>query len=149
MLPEDIVKHKQLHTSAWINSCRKERELWILLVRNKKVIVQRIVLTRPLLESPWCLVYTKQCFPTEHSLPTLTEVRHECTQVHDEKRSSKLAKSISVPFKPDKPIICHSEKKYTRAKSRILSCHMHACDRYRGMGFWAVLEQKNFLLSIL
>ena len=35
-------------------------------------------------------------FPTEHSLRTRTQVKHECTQVHDEKQSSKLAKSMSV-----------------------------------------------------
>ena len=60
-------------------------------------------------------------FPSEHSLRTRTQVRHQCTQVHDEKRSSKLAKSISVPFGADKPLICHSKKRHTRAKSRILS----------------------------
>ena len=52
-------------------------------------------------------------FPAKHSLRARTPVRHECTQVHDEKRSSKLAKSISaaVPFKADKPpLICHSER---------------------------------------
>ena len=65
-----------------------------------------------------------QCFPAEHSLRTRTQVRHECTQVHDEKRSSKLAKSISVPFGADKPLISWfviQRKIYTRAKSRILS----------------------------
>ena len=51
-------------------------------------------------------------FPTEHSLRTRTQVRHECTQVHDEERSWKLAKSISVPFGADKPLISHSEKRY-------------------------------------
>ena len=53
-------------------------------------------------------------FPTEHSLRTRTQVRHACTQVHDEKRSSKLAKSISMPFGADmyKPFICHSETRY-------------------------------------
>ena len=60
-------------------------------------------------------------FPSEHFLRTRTQVRHECTQVHVEKRSSKLAKSISVPFGAGKPLICHLEKRYTRAKSRILS----------------------------
>ena len=50
-------------------------------------------------------------FPTEHFLRTRTQVRHECTQVHNEKRSSKLAKSMSVPFGADKPLICHSEKR--------------------------------------
>ena len=49
-------------------------------------------------------------FPTEHSLRTCTQVRHECTQVHDVKRSSKLAKS--VPFGANKTLICHSQKRY-------------------------------------
>ena len=35
-------------------------------------------------------------------------------KVHDEERSSKLAQSTSVPFGADKPLICHSEKRYER-----------------------------------
>ena len=53
-------------------------------------------------------------------LRTCTQVRHDCTQVHGEKRSSKLAKSISVQFRADKPLICQLEKRYTRATSQIL-----------------------------
>ena len=69
----------------------------------------------------------------------IRERSHECTQVHDEKRSSKLAKS--VPFGEDKTLICHSEKRYTRAKSRTLSPRLrlvHACDRHRSMDFWVL-----------
>ena len=66
-------------------------------------------------------VHTGSVFPTEHSLRTRTQVRHECTQVHGEKRSSNLQKSISVPIGADKPLIFHSKKRYTRAKSPILS----------------------------
>ena len=67
----------------------------------------------------------RSAFPTKHSLRIRTQVRHECTQVADEKRSSKLAKSISVPFGADRPHICHS-KRYTRAKSGVLS-HRKPC----------------------
>ena len=45
-------------------------------------------------------------FPTEHSLRTRTQVRDKCTQVHDQNRSSKFAKS--VPFRANKPFL--SEK---------------------------------------
>ena len=60
-------------------------------------------------------------FPTEHSLRTRTQARRECTQVHDEKQSSKLSKLMSVPFRADKPLICHLEKRCMRPKSRFLS----------------------------
>ena len=74
------------------------------------------------------LWYLVQCFPTKHSLRTRTQVRHKCTQVHGGNRSSKLAKSKSVPCGADKPLICHSERRYMRAKSRILSrCKPCAC----------------------
>ena len=68
----------------------------------------------------YVLTKDKQCFSYRTFLRTRTQVRYECTQVHEEKRSSNFAKSISVPFGADKPLICHSEKRYTRAKSRTL-----------------------------
>ena len=76
-------------------------------------------------------------------LRTRTQVRHECTQVHDEKWSSKLAKLRSVMFGADKPLICHSEKRYTSAKSRILSRRkpcvcMRSLSRHRLLGGFSV-----------
>ena len=91
-------------------------------------------------------------FPTEHFLHTRTQVRHECTQVHGEKRSSKLAKSISMLFGADKPLICHSEKRCTRAKSRILSFRkpcacMRSLSRHGLLGGFSVkfIFMVNFL----
>ena len=48
-----------------------------------------------------------QCFPVKHSLRTRAQVRNECTQVHNEKPSSKLAKSVL--FRAEEPFICHSD----------------------------------------
>ena len=80
---------------------------------------------------------TSSVFPTEHSLRTRTQVRHECTQVHNERRSLKLAKSTSVPFGADRPLICHSEKRRTRVRSRIFVASQTLCMHAIAIEAWA------------
>ena len=72
--------------------------------------------------------------PTEYSMRTRTQVRHECTQVHGEKWSSKLAKSLL--FRAETSLICHSEKKWIQYERLTFVClvasRVHAAiDRYR------------------
>ena len=61
-----------------------------------------------------CMTQSLSVFPTEHPLRTRTQVRHDCTQVHHEKWFWNLAKSLSVPFVADTPLICHSGPVYTK-----------------------------------
>ena len=79
-----------------------------------------------------------------------TQVRHECTQVHDENRSSKVAKSVT--FGTDKTLICHSEKRYMYTRSHgfcPVASLVHTCGRYRGMGFWVLAVLAIFALNFL
>ena len=62
----------------------------------------------------------RQYFSYRTFFRTRTQVRHVCTQVHASP-SSKLAKWMSVPFGADTLLICHPEKRHTKAKSRRLS----------------------------
>ena len=56
-------------------------------------------------------------FPTEHFLRTCTQVRDKCTQVHDQNRSSKFAKSAL--FRADKPFL--SEKNRSKSEFTVVS----------------------------
>ena len=60
---------------------------------------------------------TCSVFPTEHFLRTRTQVRDKCTQVDDQNRSSKFAKS--APFRADKPFL--SEKNRYKSEFTVVS----------------------------
>ena len=55
-------------------------------------------------------------FPSEHFLRTRTQVRDKCTQVHDQNRSSKFAKSVL--FRADKPFL--SEKNRSKSEFTVV-----------------------------
>ena len=85
-------------------------------------------------------------FPTEHSLRTRTQVRHKCTQVHNGKRSSKLAKSISVPL--GAAHLSFREETYESEVTDFVASQACACmrllSRHRPLGSFSVK-----LISIL
>ena len=82
----------------------------------------------------------RSVFPTEHSLRTRTQVRRECTQSTTESDLQNLQIRYQCRSEQtSRSFVIQKLRERSHGFCRLASL-VHACDRYRGMSFWACVR---------